>query len=798
MDAFLRDVRFAFRLVLKTPALSLATIATLAFGIGLNAGVFTIMNGMLFRPRVTVDPATFVRLQPVYSGKVPKHESPQFSTTDYQALQARATTLGPLAAWAVVHARLGTEAADALTLLVSCEFFEAYGLDRVQRGRTFTAEECAKPAVPVAMISDELWRRRLGADPDVVGKPLLLNRQPFVIVGVTPPAFAGRIRGEGIWVPYTNQPAFMRGVPFYDDPSRAWLWVEGRMKPGVSRQAAQAEANVLMRQQDTLAPERSTAVALTNGAFIYEPPLATFAVLIVPLVLGSVGLVLLLACGNVTLLLLSRAVARQREIAVRLAIGCGRGRLLRMLLTESLLFAALGVPLSAWVAWQAPNVMRAMFPEMPFYPMDPDLAVFGYLLAMSVTAGLAAGMTPALESLRQRLAATLGGHEAGFGRRSRSRNVLIAAQIGMSLVLLVGTALLLRVEYALGAPDATVDGAHVLIANYDPPRAAARPSFQQVAARLSALPGVRSVAYARGAGGEFGGQGVPLSVRGSQSTVRRVAVNLVSPSYFETLNRRIVEGRALQADDGSATVRRLVVSEALAHAWWPDGGAPGAILESAGPDVFEVVGVMHGDLGFAGGSFDPMQAYELAGDDPPGGLLLLRFDGDPKPLQAGVRDALRDLGPASASLPVTLAAANAVMAERFQPLVAMVGMLGVTAIGLALVGLYGVVSFAVARRTREIGVRMALGATRADIARLILSSGVRPIAAGIAGGFLLVVPGAVALSRVFEQTPVPVRAGDPLPYLCVAAVLGTAALLTMLVPARRAALMAPAQSLRSE
>jgi hypothetical protein len=443
--------------------------------------------------------------------------------------------------------------------------------------------------------------------------------------------------------------------------------------------------------------------------------------------------------------------------------------------------------------------MRALIPQMPFYPMDLDLSVFSYLLAVSATAGLVAGLTPALESLRQRLAPVLAGHESGFGgERSRARVLLIAAQVGMSVVLLAGTALLLRVEYALRAPDATVDAAHVLLANYDPPRTAARPSFQQIAARLAAVPGVRSVAYARASSGEFGGETVPLSIRGSEAAGRRVAVNAVSPSYFGTLNRRIVEGRALESGDRRAGVGRLVVSEALARAWWPRGGAPGAILESAEHDLYEVVGVMRGDLGLAGGSFDPVQAYAIAGDDPPGGLLLLRFDGDPKPLQAAVRDVLRDLGPASAAMPTTLAAANAEMAATFQPLVDMVGTLGATAIGLALVGIYGVVSFAVGRRTREIGIRVALGATRADVMRLILSSGARPIAAGIAGGFVLVVPGAIALSRVFERTPVPLRAGDPMPYLAVAAGLAAAALITMMVPARRAAVAPPVQSLRSE
>jgi len=510
-----------------------------------------------------------------------------------------------------------------------------------------------------------------------------------------------------------------------------------------------------------------------------------------------VGLVLLIACGNVALLLLSRAVARRREIAVRLAIGCGRGRLLRMLLTESILFSMLGVPLSAWIAWEAPQAMRALIPAMPFYPMQPDVAVFSYLAALSVTAGIAAGLTPALESVRQRLAPALGGHEALFGSASRSRNILIGAQVGMSVVLLAGTALFLRVEYALRASDPTVDAAHVLIANYDPPRTAPTTLYAQVAGRLAALPGVTSVAYAHGSSGELGGEGTALSVRGSTAVVRRVAINVVSASYFDVLHRRIVEGRALRDDDGGS-IPGVVVSEALAHAWWPSGGAPGALLETSDHQLYEVVGVVHGDLALAGGSFDPMQAYVVAPPNPGGGLLVLRFEGDAKPLQTAVHDILHDLGPSSSAVPTTLAAANAAMASTFMPLVDMVGTLGVTAVVLALVGIYGVVSFAVGGRTREIGVRMALGATRMDVIRLIVSTGMRPIAAGLAGGFVLAVPGAVALSRVFERTPVPLRAGDPLPYLAVAAMLAIATLVTMIVPARRAAAVAPSVSLRSE
>jgi hypothetical protein len=360
--------------------------------------------------------------------------------------------------------------------------------------------------------------------------------------------------------------------------------------------------------------------------------------------------------------------------------------------------------------------------------------------------------------------------------------------------------LFLRVERTLAAPDPSVDAAHVIVANYDAPvGSSSGETLRLTTERLASLPGVQAVAYARGASAESRADTVVLTVRGDQAaSPRRVAVNSVSARYFETMNRRIIEGRALQEDDARAGTGRLVISEPLARVWWPRGGAIGAMVETPDHHGYEVAGIVRGDLPLAGGASDPMQVYTLAAADPPAGLLLLRFSGDAAALQAAVREALRDLGPASSTIPTTLAAADAAFADRFMPIVDMVATLGATAILLALVGLYGVVSFAVERRTREIGVRMALGATRGDITRLILATGVRPTAVGIASGFVLVVPGAIALSRVFQNTPVPLRAADPEPCVLVAVTLALSALATMIVPARRAAAVAPSVSLRSE
>jgi predicted permease len=799
-----RDVRYAWRLIRKTPVLSVATIVTLALGIGLNAGVFSVLSGLLLRPRVTASPHTFVHLQPAYSGtNVPKQDAPQFSTRDFLAVRERATTLAPVVAWTVHDTRIGENApVRELTLLVSCGFFELYGLTHFERGRGFREDECSEQATPVAIVSDEFWRRYLDADPEIVGKPLVMNGRSLTIVGVTPAAFAGRLRGEGVWIPYAWEPAITRGPAHFNDPASAWLWVEGRLRPGATRDAAVSELNVLMRQQDTLVAGRVSAVTVNNGALIHDPQIRPVAMFVMPLVLGSVGLVLLIACGNVTLLLLSRAVARRREIGIRLAIGCSRGRLTQMLLTESVLLSALGMPLSIWLAWQAPAIMRRSFPTMPTYPMNPDAAVLGYLSAASVVAGLTAGLAPAIESLRQRLTPMLAGQDVitrAAGRRG-IRDVLIAAQIGMSLVLLAGTVVFLRAERAITLRDPSVDAAHVMLATYDPPRGTSAAVMPAMLARLRQLPGVRSVAYVAGGGDVVD---LPqLNIRGQALETRRVVpISVVSPEYFEVMRQPMLQGRGFAGMAGvpaDARIRPLVISDALARLWWNATSAVGAELEASDGRRFEVVGVVHADVAFSGGTADSIMAFAIAPPAPLSGTFFVRFDGDPAALQSAIHAVLRDMTPIAASVPTTLAAADANIASKFMPMVKMVGSLGATAIVLALVGVYGVVSFAVSRRTREIGVRMALGATRADIARMVVSSSAAPIAFGIAGGLVLLVPAAIALTRVFADAPVPFHPMDPIPYAAVAVTLASVAFVTMMIPAKRAAGVSPSVALRTE
>jgi putative ABC transport system permease protein len=706
-----------------------------------------------------------------------------------------------VAAWTVRNTRIGDRNPfQELTLLVSCNFFQIYGLDHLERGRAFRADECDEPGVPAAVISDTFWKRYFDANPDILEKQVVINGEPFAIVGVTPPDFSGQLRGEGVWIPYSWEPLTTHGrASAFNDPGTAWLWVDGRVKPGVSTPEVVAELNVLLRQQDTLIPGRTTAITVNNGAMIHEPAVRPVAMFVLPLVLGSVALVLLIACANVTLLLLSRAIARQREIAIRLAIGCGRGRLTRMLLTESLLLAALGIPLSLWLASEAPGVMRRMFPLMPIYPMKPDAAVLSYLLAASLAAGIGAGLAPALETLRQRLTPMLAGQDpfAASGGRSRVRDLLITAQIGMSVVLVAATVVFFRAGAAFAARDPSVDAAHVMMAPYEPPRGASPAFLAALTGRLQQLSGVRSIGYAASAGDEVTPPLLVVQGRPLESG-RRTPITLVSASYFETMRRPMLLGRGLAAIDAASAVRPLVISDALARIWWPDGGAIGARVQTEDGRAFEIAGVVHADVPFAAGSADTIAAYTLPPAPPPFGTLFIRFDGDAKALQAAIHDVLREMSPTAATMPITLAASDKEQASKFFVMVKMVGTLGLSAIVLALVGVYGVVAFAMSRRTREIGVRMALGASRGDIVRLVLSSGAPPIVAGIGAGLVLIVPAAIGLTRVFRYTPVSLHADDPIPYLLVAISFAAIAVLTMLGPARRASAVQPSVALRTE
>jgi len=806
------DVRYGWRLIRKHPLLSCALVATLSLGIGLDAGVFTLINGMLFRARVEEHPETFVQVDVQYAGAGIAEEAsalPIVSARDFAAYRDGSRSLSPVAAWRPVHATLSGDAdaaaSTAVPLLVTCDFFDVYGDAQLIAGRLFRPEDCGQPgASPVAVVAEELWRTRFGGDDRIVGRAISLNGFDFTVVGIIKAGFAGQLRGP-IWIPYTMQARFYAGRDLFREPKVPWLIMIGRLRPGVSRAVASAELNVLARQQDRLEPGRTSTIRLTNGSLIEMPGVRTQAFWIVPLVMGALSLVLLIACANVTMLLLSRAAARRHEIAVRITLGATRGRLLRMLLTEGVLLALAAGPLSALIANEVPVVFKSRIPLMPYYPVHFDAATFAYMAAMTFLAGGLAVVAPALESLKHAVSDALGRHDVlSSGRwRWRTSDAFVAGQVAMSLVLLVAAALFVRGEFALRTADSGYDTRQILVATPRvgvPPytRESAAVFYRTLAVRVRALAGVRAVSFASVPPLADSESGMPNTVVTAvgQNTRATAIVNSVTPDYFRTLGITLLRGRAAAEGDGAAAIVPVVVSEALARALVRNGDPLGELLEDSRRRTLQIVGVAR-DMKSSFGAAATSIVYTPRADGS-GGAMLIRFSGDAAAAAHAVREVIQALDHDAAVEPRTLASVHDDLADRFLRLVGMVGFLGIVAIGLAAIGIYSVAAFAASRRIREMGIRIALGATRADILVLVLWAGVRPIAAGLLVGLTLAIVASVALQQVFAQAPIAIDLRDPATYAAAAAILAALALAAMLGPARRAASADPMYALRQE
>jgi predicted permease len=761
----MQDVRYALRGFRRNPVLTGAIVLTLAFGIGMNTGVFSVLTGMVMRARVEKDPATFFQ---VLANSPEGARLFGSSIAEFEAYRAQARHASDLSAWAVAGARVDDDGRPSLAMLVSCDFFALYGLERARLGRLFDAKECAAPAA-VAVLGEELWRTRFYANPAIVGTSILLNGRAFTVAGIVPARFSGRLRGPGIWVPLTMQPHFYGGVDLFREAGHGWLTVEGRVRPGAS--AAEVRADL-----ERAAPRK---VTLTNGSLIEMPGVRTMAAL---------GLILLLACTNVTMLLLSRADARRYEMGVRLALGASRGRLLRMAATEGVLLALFAGGIAAFVAGWVPAGVEHLVPTMPHYPMHPDWIVFAYLAGITLLAGCAAGLMPAAESLRANLVGSLKHQESGLsaGRaRWRLRDLLIAAQVAMSMVLLVGAALFVRTEYRLFAADPGFDARHVMLM---PVPAGSLAAVEQ---RIRALPEARLVASAESLPY---GRPQAIGMRLPGGAVQPAVVTAVSPGFFATLGIALAGGRELNDGD----VRGAVVPESFAARFWSLGKAVGAEFETDDGARWRVVGVTRdSDLERHGTGTGP-RFYLLAGNAQEPRVLLVRFAGDADAAGRAIRAVYRELQVEERELPRTLEAEIGEMGARFRATVAIALFLGGSAFLLAVVGVYGVIAFAVSRRMKEMGIRLALGATRGRIVQTVLESGARPVAAGLAAGLPLAMAGALALARAFRDTPVPIAAWDGIAFGGVALILAVAAGVAMVRPAWKASGCDPAVTLRDD
>jgi predicted permease len=838
METFLRDIRYGARSLRKSPGFTAVAVLTLALGIGANTAIFSFVNAVLLRPLPVAEPE---RLVYVFGGS---RTSPYnvSSYPDYLDYRDGNHVFSDLAAYSSIDLSLSDDnQPDMISgLIVTGNYFDALGV-RAQAGRTFLPEENTTPGGhPVAVISHALWQGRFAGDPHIAGRQMLLNGQPFTIVGVAPPGFDGAEAGEtnDIYVPMAMQAVVRPPRAGYSGEMNPdllskrgprWLAMVGRLKPGVGIAQAQAELSTLAAQlaagyPDTNKGQTATVSPVSKG----DPEQRGTLLSVAGLLLGVVGLVLLIACANVANLLLARAATRRKEISIRLALGASRGRLIRQLLTESVLIALLGGACGLLLAFWLVGVMRTYAPPANFFPVAFDLSldgsVLGFTLLLSVLTGLVFGVAPALQASKPDLVAALKDETAlvpgATGRRFTLRNLLVVAQVSLSLVLLVGAGLFLRSLQKAQSIDPGFDTERVLtmplninLLRYT--KAQGQEFYRQVLERVSALPGVQSATLTRtpplsGASRQstvtVAGQEAPDRASTSESTGgggEGVAdqTTLTSPialNYFRTLGIPLLRGRDFDAQDREDAPGVAIVNETFARRYFPGQDPIGQRVSlggSKGPWL-EVVGLARDSKYITLGEAPAPFLYQpLAQHHESGMVLLVRTSVAPSSLVPSVRVAVRSIErnlPLMNARTMTELLGNSLFPARMGAI--LLGAFGLLALLLASVGLYGVMTYSVSRRTREIGIRMALGARGGDVLRLVLVESMTLVAVGM----LLGLAAAFAATRLLSGFLYGVSPTDPAAFLGIVLLLALVALAASLIPARRAARVDPMVAFRYE
>lgn len=812
LNGLIRDLQYGFRMMRNARLVSIAVTLTLAVGIGINTGIFTLINGILLRPRTDSDPATFARLYAQYwSRGNPRELGGAFSAAAYHAIERRSQSLAELAAWRTNAVIIGEDPTRTLAMEVSCNFFSVYGLMEPLTGRLFRASECAPGTEErVAVVGEELWRSRFAADPHILGKTLLLNRKAFTVIGITPPNFPGQLRGGGgIWVPLTMQHRLTGNEDIFAEDLAPALWLEGRLLPHHSRDQLRAEVDAIVQQVSPPEPDWKVRALVTNGAMINDPAIRAKSFWIVLLILTGAMLLLLVSCTSGSVLLLSRALVRQREIAVRISLGAARSRIIRQLLSENLLIALAAGALGICLALEIPRLFRMLIPQMPYYPFGLDWHIFSWLAAITLASSIVAGLAPALECLKQDIWISLKGHEhaADSGHaRWTVRDLLVVAQVCFCMVLMVVSSMFAQAVLSIFAAEPGFETRHVLAVPVElPPEHYSASEAESFLARLqdriAAISQVDNVATSSmtplgddeeaSSGTEFR-LSSQLSAEGHAATVRAVSRN-----YFTTLGIPFVRGDgfapSVSDDDGA-----VVVSQAFAAAFWPRQDPLGQTIISAEGKRLRVVSVVRDNRTSYTNEPDGPTLYTLRTKPSPGDLLLVRFRGKEFPVAAALKRIVHDLDPQMLIIPSTLRAEIEDNAEHAWLLGKMLLFVAAVAVLLALLGIYGMVGYSVARRTREFGIRAALGAAPRDVMRVVFTTGSRPVLAGIIVGIAVAFGFSSGVVKVLEHAPIPLRSTSPIPYGVVALSLTLAALTAMIGHARRAARIEPLIALREE
>jgi predicted permease len=819
MRNLLQDLRYAGRLLLRSPGFSLLTILTLALGIGANAAIFSVVNGVLLSPLPYRQPD---RLMSIYS-QFPGLGFDRFwvSAPEFLDFRDQATTFRGVGAYRVQAVNLEgrDQPVRVQAAIVSAGIFPVLGVSP-ERGRVFTPQEDLPNAEKVIVLSDGLWRRAFGGDPDIVGRRVKVGGQERTVLGVMPPAFD--LTGEHVeaWIPLALDPA---------EPGNRgghYLYLIGRLRPGATPVQAKSEVEGLLARWKREMP-KTHSLDPEQHRLVIKPLLDDLVGDVRPKVLMlafAVGLVLLIACFNVANLLLARAEARQREIAIRTALGAQRRRLIRQFLTESVLLAVLGGVFGLLLAVLGVRAIVALnagsIPRVESIGVDGRAVAF--TLALSVITGLLFGLAPALHARGGSFFTVLreGAQRGTAGRASQwFRRVLVVAEIALASLLVIGAGLLIKSFWVLQQVSPGFEPRNVLSQQVSLPRTSypedhqVTEFYRQLTVQLAALPGVESAAAVSGLppkrevnanDTEF--ESIKPSKDGPPQNVDYW--QYVTRDYFKTMRIRLMAGRVFNAGDDRGTAGVVVINQTMAKVFWPNRSPLGERVRvpsgPGGPEspwltiVGVVADVKQGGLDQKTGTelyFLEDQAEEAAGGAARTMYLVVRARHDPLGLADPVRGLVRGLDP---SLPIAqVRPMEKVMFEsvgRPRFVMVLVMLFAAVALLLAAVGTYGVLSYAVEQRTREIGIRMALGAQIGEVLGMILAQGAR--LAGL--GLLLGVVGAVALRRVLSSLLFGVTPTDPLIFAAVVALLALVSFLACLLPAQRAARVDPLIALRSE
>jgi len=811
LDAVLQDLHYGVRILRRNPGFTFFAVLTIALGLGANAAIFSLVDGVLLKSLGYPEPERIVQLWE----KPPRGLRNGIAAANYidwveqsRSFEAMAAQTGGTMSYSPASDSGGSEPRSVRVAYVSAPYFDVFGT-KAALGRTFARNEDQRGKEKVAVLSHRLWLNLFGADRAIVGRTILLNGEAYTVIGVLPGNSEFDRRSSELWIPLAFPPQVARDYHY--------LGAVARLKPGVSLQQAQAEMSTIAEGIATRYPDVKKDWGATVDRYVDRlvGPQTRLSLLVL---MSAVVAVLLIGCANLANLLMARATLRSREIALRLALGARRGRVIRMLLTESLLLATLGALLGVLFGYGLLQWIQGLLP--PFYfPAEANISMDGrvllFLMAVTVVTSIAFGLSPALQASGRGPVEALkeGGRSNSAGRRALyTRHVFVAVQVAAAFILLAGAGLMIRsfqrvLEVDTGYKTEGIVAAYLpLPMDRNPEVAALTQYIQQILDEVRAVPGVAEAAVATAIPLRGWGDGMPFRLPEKPDEIVGTGFKIVTPGYFQALGLRVIAGRLLDDRDRTGSLPVVVVNESFVRRYSPNQNPIGKrilveqILPSRrglGPQIaWEIVGVVADEKGRGLENPDDVGAYAAFAQNPVVGLgLVARGSGDPGLLIKSMQRAVQRVNKTQVlDRPTTVAQLKAEsMIGRRMPTM-LLGGFALLAMLLACAGIYGVLSFVTANRTQELGIRAALGASRWDLVRMVLGSGAAPVVAGLVVGL----GGAIGLTRfiqsmLFETSPI-----DVLSLSAVSAIFLTVAMAACFVPAWRAAQLNPMSALRQE